>query len=81
MTVPTTAPRRAGGARWAANGTTCCATVLNSPISRDATSRAPAVGATAAAAMATANRVKVAMINPRRSTMSARGTSRNRPAA
>ena len=56
MTVPTTRPRSAGSARWAANGTSNCGVIVVTPTARLAAASQAKFGAAATPSSATVDR-------------------------
>ena len=81
ITVPIVLPRIVLGESAAANGTICCATVANTPISSEAQTSAHSAVASAAKTRVTLKMTNCVTINRRRSIRSPSGTSRRRPSA
>ena len=81
ITVPTTLPRCASGARVAAAGTMSCASVAARPTARLATSSSVIDGAMPASNSATHNTAALARMMRRRSYRSPSGASSSRPSA
>ena len=81
MTLPTTLPRSAGDARWAAYGMRTCATIELIPTTTDTARNTPKLGARPAASSAAAVTSSVRAARARFSSRSPSGTSRNRPMA
>ena len=81
MTLPTTRPRSASGARVAANGTSNCAMTEVMPITAVATMKRPIDGAAAATASPATVIAASVMMRRRRSKRSPSGSIRIRPAA
>ena len=81
MTVPTTRPRSAGSARWAANGTSSCGVIVVTPTARLAAASQAKLGAAATPSRATVTAPSIARMNDRRSKRSPKGKNRSIPVA
>ena len=79
VTVPTTRPRVASGARWAAKGSSICTTTALDPITSIAARNGSVWRAKAAPSSASAHRPSTDDIRRRFSTMSPSGTMKRRP--